>query len=366
MPSQKQIRRWRKYLANEREEARTYRALAAQATGEQKEILEKVAQAEARHERYWEDMLGPYANKTVRPSFETRVVGTLARRFGSVFTLALLQAAEQRRPYESDADATDRLTADEKIHAEIVRGLAATGREKLSGNFRAAVFGANDGLVSNLALVIGMVGSGVSNQVVLLTGVSGLLAGALSMAAGEFVSVSSQKELLDASTLDSRTASSALPALDLKENELALVFRARGMGADEATALAHEAITNSKAAPDDATREAAGDVFSGVGGLFEARSSQVVGSGAAAALASFCFFAVGAFVPIVAFLFPVSIAVATCVSLVLVGCALMVTGGFVGVMSGASPMKRALRQLGLGFGAAAVTYVLGLGFSFLL
>lgn len=362
MPSSRQIRRWRKYLANERAEARTYRALAENATGEQRDIFCAVAEAETRHERYWEDMLGPYAKKTVQPSLETRILGMLARRFGSVFTLALLQAAEQRRPYEDDADATERLSADEKIHAEVVRGLAATGREKLSGNFRAAVFGANDGLVSNLALVIGMVGSGVSNNVILITGVSGLLAGALSMAAGEFVSVSSQKELLDASTLDSSTASSALPALDLDENELALVFRARGMDAEEATRYAHEAIQRSKALPKDAEA----DVFSGVGGLFETRNSEVVGSGAAAAAASFCFFALGALVPILAFLFPLSTAVATVLSLVLVGGALMITGGFVGVMSGASPMKRALRQLALGLGAAGITYLLGLGFSFVL
>ena len=362
MPSSRQIRRWRKYLANERAEARTYRALAENATGEQRDILCAVAEAETRHERYWEDMLGPYAKKTVQPSLETRILGMLARRFGSVFTLALLQAAEQRRPYEDDADATERLSADEKIHAEVVRGLAATGREKLSGNFRAAVFGANDGLVSNLALVIGMVGSGVSNNVILITGVSGLLAGALSMAAGEFVSVSSQKELLDVSTLDSSTASSALPALDLDENELALVFRARGMDAEEATRYAHEAIQRSKALPKDAEA----DVFSGVGGLFETRNSEVVGSGAAAAAASFCFFALGALVPILAFVFPLSTAVATVLSLVLVGGALMITGGFVGVMSGASPMKRALRQLALGLGAAGITYLLGLGFSFVL
>lgn len=362
MPSSRQIRRWRKYLANERAEARTYRALAENATGEQRDILCAVAEAETRHERYWEDMLGPYAKKTVQPSLETRILGMLARRFGSVFTLALLQAAEQRRPYEDDADATERLSADEKIHAEVVRGLAATGREKLSGNFRAAVFGANDGLVSNLALVIGMVGSGVSNNVILITGVSGLLAGALSMAAGEFVSVSSQKELLDASTLDSSTASSALPALDLDENELALVFRARGMDAEEATRYAHEAIQRSKALPKDAEA----DVFSGIGGLFETRNSEVVGSGAAAAAASFCFFALGALVPILGFLFPLSTVVATVLSLVLVGGALMITGGFVGVMSGASPMKRALRQLTLGLGAAGITYLLGLGFSFVL
>ena len=77
--------------------------------------------------------------------------------------------------------------------------LATNGREKLSGNFRAAVFGANDGLVSNLALTIGITASGASSSMVLLSGIAGLLSGALSMAAGEFVSVRSQHELLDAS-----------------------------------------------------------------------------------------------------------------------------------------------------------------------
>ena len=134
------------------------------------------------------------------------------------------------------------------------------------------------------------------------------------------------------------------------------------MEAGEATRYAHEAIEKSKALP----RGAEADVFSGVGGLFEARNSEVVGSGAAAAAASFCFFALGALVPILAFLFPLSTVVATCVSLVLVGGVLMITGGFVGVMSGASPMKRALRQLALGIGAAGITYVLGLAFSYVL
>lgn len=88
------------------------------------------------------------------------------------------------------------MAADEAIHEEIIRALATNGREKLSGNFRAAVFGANDGLVSNLALTIGITASGASSSMVLLSGIAGLLSGALSMAAGEFVSVRSQRELL--------------------------------------------------------------------------------------------------------------------------------------------------------------------------
>ncbi len=106
---------------------------------------------------------------------------------------------ETRSPYLTDVDATVAMGADERIHEEVVRALAARGRNRLSGTFRAAVFGANDGLVSNLALVLGISGSGVDNHIVLLTGLAGLLAGALSMGAGEYVSVRSQRELLEAS-----------------------------------------------------------------------------------------------------------------------------------------------------------------------
>ena len=126
------------------------------------------------------------------------------------------------------------MAADERIHEEVVRGLAARGRARVSGTFRAAVFGANDGLVSNLALVLGVIGGGVTTSTVLLTGLSGLLAGALSMGAGEFVSVRSQRELLAASVPTPGTPPSVLPHLDVDANELALVYRARGMEPVEA------------------------------------------------------------------------------------------------------------------------------------
>src|ERR1700709_171493 len=105
------------------------------------------------------------------------------------------------------------MAADEAIHEEVVRGLAARGRNRLSGTFRAAVFGANDGLVSNLALVMGISARGGDNAIVLATGLAGLLAGALSMGAGEYVSVRSQRELLE-STTPSAEANDALPNLD--------------------------------------------------------------------------------------------------------------------------------------------------------
>src|SRR5690606_41882945 len=98
----------------------------------------------------------------------------MAKRVGTVFVFALAQSAEARSPYDAERFATPAMRADEKIHHEVVRGLAARGRRKLSGSFRAAVFGANDGLVSNLALVMGIGATGVAPGFVLFSGIAGL------------------------------------------------------------------------------------------------------------------------------------------------------------------------------------------------
>lgn len=320
-----------------------YRDLASRRSGEERDILLALAAAERRHEQHWRDLLGDDIGKPARVDLRTRVLGWAARRFGSVFVLALAQRAEARSPYETDADATASMAADERVHEEVVRGLAARGRNHISGTFRAAVFGANDGLVSNLALVLGVGATGVSTQFVLVTGIAGLLAGALSMGAGEYVSVSSQRELLDASHPRPQRGG-AVAALDVDENELALVYRARGMEPAAADAYAQEMLR-------------------GVDDFVESpleRTSDVVGTGMRAAVASFLFFASGAIIPVIPYLFGVSGWAAIIVSAALVGVALVITGAIVGILSGASPFARALRQLAIGYGAAAVTVVLGM------
>src|SRR4051812_25418880 len=228
------LRKWRGRLADEREESKVYRDLAGRRTGEEREILLELAEAEERHAAHWANLLGDDIGPEKRGDVRMRVLAWLARHFGSVFVLALAQRAETRSPYDNDADATPAMAADERVHEEVVRGLAARGRARVSGTFRAAVFGANDGLVSNLALVLGVTGGGASATTVLLTGLAGLLSGALSMGAGEYVSVRSQRELLAASAPDISDAHRVLPQLDLDANELALVYRARGVPADEA------------------------------------------------------------------------------------------------------------------------------------
>lgn len=347
MPDQKQVRRWRQYLADERAEAAVYRDLASRRTGEERDILLALAEAERRHEEHWVALLGDQVGKPLRGDIRTRLLGWLARQFGSVFVLALAQRAEARSPYDADEDATRQMAADEKIHEEVVRGLAARGRARLSGTFRAAVFGANDGLVSNLALVMGIGATGVSTPIILATGIAGLLAGALSMAAGEFVSIRSQRELLEASN-PNPGADAALPNLDVNANELALVYRARGMSGVEAEAKARRAIANLQGDP--------------TGEVPVIDPHEEIGSARGAAASSFCFFASGALLPVLPYLFGMEGVAAVIVAAVIVGIALLSTGAVVGLLSGGPPLRRALRQLAIGYGAAAVTYLVGLGF----
>ncbi len=367
-PSRRQVRRWRQYLADERAEAAAYRDLASRRTGEERAILLALAEAERRHEQHWLDLLGDDVGRPVRGDVRTRVLGWLARRFGSVFVLALAQRAEARGEYVDEVDATPRMAADERIHEEVVRGLATRGRNRMSGTFRAAVFGANDGLVSNLALVLGIGASGASQATVLLTGLAGLLAGALSMGAGEYVSVRSQRELLEASR-PGPAAAAALPHLDVDANELALVYRARGLEADEAQARATAVLasfgpggvgTGTSSAARQALAVAAGEGDEDA--VVEVDEHETVGTAWGAALASFCFFSSGAAIPVLPYLLGADGLVAVAWAAALVGLALLGTGATVGVLSGASPGKRALRQLAIGYGAAAVTYGLGLAF----
>ena len=343
-------RRWARYLVEERAEAHVYEQIARRREGEERGILEQLAAAERRHEAHWLALLGGEPAKLPRAGLRSRLLGWMAGRFGMIFVLALAQSAEARSPYDTEQYATAAMRADEKVHYEVVRGLAARGRRKLSGSFRAAVFGMNDGLVSNLALVLAIGATGVAPQFVLFSGIAGLLAGALSMGAGEFVSVRSQRELL-AATEDNDDAAATAGDLDVDENELALVYRARGMDEGEALRRARRLCAAARAgvAAERTAPAAASD-------------TEVVGSDWLAALTSFLLFSGGAIIPVLPWIFGLTGAPAILLALSLVGVALLSTGAIVGILSGGPPLRRALRQLLIGFGAAAITYLLGLAF----
>ena len=357
-PTREQVRRWRRYLADEIAEGQIYRDIAARKDGVERDILLGLAEAERRHEQHWRALLGEHAENPPRPSLHRVLLRWLARIFGSVFVLALAQRAESDTPYAEDQDAPEGMVADEAIHEEVVRGLAARGREQLAGNFRAAVFGMNDGLVSNLALVMGIGATGVAPSVVLFTGVAGLLAGALSMAAGEYVSVRSQRELLEASSPTQITLEAA-QHLDLDHNELTLVYLARGMTPEDAE---HRALERLGYLTCDCNPQFSARPDGSQGPVDHSNSFAEIGSAWSASLSSFAFFASGALIPILPYIFGMSGLWALGLAAAMVGVALLFTGGVVGLLSGSSPLARGLRQLAIGFGAAAVTYVLGLLF----
>jgi vacuolar iron transporter family protein len=294
--------RYRRRFAQEQDAASVYRALAARRHGEDREILLALARAEERHAAHWSAKLDPAEPEPRRPGVRARLLGWLTRRLGSLVVLALVQRAEAGGHYDAEPDATAAMAADERVHALVVAGLAQRQRARASGWFRAAVFGANDGLVSNFSLVLGVAGAGTSSQVILLAGLAGLLAGALSMAAGEYVSVRSQRELLDAADHDLDAAT--LRALrDHEAGELALVFRARGLSAEQAEQRAAAMLAEQTSEPSSAQDLAGQDV---------------VGSAAAAAGSSFVAFASGAALPILPF-FVTSGATAIMIAAVVVG-----------------------------------------------
>ena len=344
--------RYQRRLARELDAASVYQALAQRREGEEREILLALARAEERHAAHWAAKLHPSEQRPHSPKLRGRMLGWLASRLGHLVVLGLVQRAEAAGGYDRNPEATAAMAADEQAHALVVAGLAQRARARASGWFRAAVFGANDGLVSNFSLVLGMAGAGSSNQVILLSGLAGLLAGALSMAAGEYISVRSQRELLEAASeeLDRPT----LRALAEQEaEELGLVFRARGLPADQAERHAAALVAGHGQQPADGEDPASG----GEAGT-EGTGTDVIGSAVGAAVLSFVTFASGAAVPILPFLVTSGTA-AIAAAAVVVGVALFATGTTVGLLTGGPLLRRGLRQLAIGAAAAVVTYGLG-------
>ncbi|HRC87593.1 MAG TPA: VIT1/CCC1 transporter family protein, partial [Thermoanaerobaculia bacterium] len=221
------------------------------------------------------------------------------------------------------------------------------GRHRAMGGnaLRAAVLGANDGLVSNLSLVMGVAGAALDNHGILLTGLAGLLAGAISMALGEWLSVQSSRELYERQITIEKEELAADP--EAEAQELALIYQSKGVPAAEAGALARRLIENRETALDTLAREELG-----------IDPEELGGSAWEAALSSFVLFAVGAIVPVGPFFFATGQA-AVALSLGLSGLGLFGIGAAITLMTGRGLWFSGLRQLGFGLAAAAVTYGIG-------
>jgi VIT1/CCC1 family predicted Fe2+/Mn2+ transporter len=357
-------RQFREHWADEMDGAAMYRALAERASGEQREIFLELAKAEERHAGHWAAKLVELGEPEPRPDehrrgLKTRLVAFLARRFGPGAVLPLVERAEvaDAGHYDGVPDATVAMATDERIHARVLAGLTpATARAggimrgerwhrgDASGALRAAVFGVNDGLVSNAALVMGVTGGLVDRRLILLAGLAGLLAGAFSMGAGEFISVTSQRELFQREIALEAEEIQAMP--DEEANELALIYRAKGVGREEAEAMAARIMRDRGTALDTMAREELG------------LNPDELGSPWGVAVSSFVSFAVGAVVPVLPWLVAGGTG-AVAWSVALSGVALLLVGAGISLLTGRSVAWSAGRQLLVGGVAAAATFGIG-------
>jgi VIT1/CCC1 family predicted Fe2+/Mn2+ transporter len=361
--SEADLRRWRANLQGEVDGAHVYRAMAAAASESRLgELYGRLAVAEERHGDLWrERLLAHGADAATAPGWRARILAWLAQRYGAGLVAPLLAEQEHadRGMYDDQPEAIGTsLAADERSHARLLRevsgGVAGAtlarfeGRHRAVGGnaLRAAVLGANDGLVSNFSLAMGVAGASGGGSVVLVAGLAGLLAGSLSMALGEWLSVQSARELYGNQIAIESAELTAFP--EEEEEELRLIYEAKGVKPTQARELAHRVVTGDHAvALDTLAREELGIDPNELGG-----SAWVAGS------TSFLLFAAGAVIPILPFFF-LSGAPAILLAAVLSGAALFGIGVGITIVTGQGALRSGVRQLAFGLVAAAITYGVG-------
>jgi len=342
-----------------------YDALAdAETDGKLAEVYRRLAAIERAHAEFWSKELERRGQRPgpANASLGTRSLAWFARTFGTALVLPLVARNEAHDSvrYDDQADAAAAgLPTDERGHARIIQAAARRagglpgstlaqleGRHGGSGNaLRAAVLGANDGLCSNLSLVMGVAGAAADGRTILLTGLAGLVAGACSMAMGEWLSVNSAREM--AQRQIDQESSELSQAPELEKEELVLIYQAKGLEERQAKSLADKIFSNRGAALDTMVREELG-----------IDPEELGGSAWAAAASSFFLFSLGAIFPVVAFMFT-SGDLAVGISVALSGLALMAIGGVTSLFTGRKLIFSAVRQLLIGYGAAAITFGVG-------
>ncbi|HWW63116.1 MAG TPA: VIT1/CCC1 transporter family protein, partial [Thermoanaerobaculia bacterium] len=294
-------------------------------------------------------------------SWRTRTLGWMAKRFGTGVVLPSVQSLERAdtNKYATQADARE-MHGDEKSHSRVIGlmtsmrgGFAGTdvarleGRHRTAGGnaLRAAVLGANDGLVSNLSLVMGVAGAALSSRQILITGLAGLLAGASSMALGEWLSVQSSRELYEHQLETEEEELLMNP--EEEEEELALIYQARGLDEDRAREFAKSMMSNQETALETLAREELG-----------IDPGELGGSAWEAAILSFVLFSAGAVVPVLPFMFTSDLT-AVALSIAFSTLALFTVGGAITLFTGRSVLWSGGRQVAFGLIAAALTFGVG-------
>ena len=362
--------RYQNNLRAEIDGAALYRALAeVEGSPELATVYSRMADVEERHAEIWRAKLreAGVAEHPVQPGWRTRTLIALARRFGPSLILSTVTQREQADSarYGDQPEAREaRMDTDERSHARLFRAIGEQstglsggsvarleGRHRSGGGnaLRAAVLGANDGLVSNASLVMGVAGAELAGQSILITGLAGLLAGSLSMALGEWLSVQSARELFEHQIGIEREELLAAP--DEEAEELALIYQAKGLPADQARELGQRLVQDPQAALDTLAREELG-----------VDPSELGGSAWVAAITSFLLFAAGAIIPVLPYFF-VAGTTAVLASIVLSVIGLFVIGAAITVITGRNAVVSGLRQVIFGVAAAAITFGVGRLFS---
>ena len=358
--------RYRRNYEDEIAGSAMYMALAeAEKDPVRKDLFRQLAEAESDHAGLWRKKLED-AGATipeVRLPLKIRLLGALARTFGIAFVLPTVANAEfaDRNKYANQADA-QAISAEERGHAAVIQAAAGHRpdgnvgqniaraehwhRGAASGNdLRAAVLGANDGLVSNFCLIMGIAGAGTDNHLILLTGFAGLAAGACSMALGEWLSVTNARELAQ-SQMD-REAEEIEQTPEAEEKELALIYQAKGLAKEDAQRIAQRLMRDKGAALDTLAREELG-----------INPADLGGNPWSAAITSFMLFSIGELFPLLPFVWLQGMH-GIALSVGLSAFALAAIGLITSLFNGRSPLYSAVRQVVIGCVAAAITYGVG-------
>jgi VIT1/CCC1 family predicted Fe2+/Mn2+ transporter len=361
------IKRYRQNYQGEIDGVELYRRLSrAERDPERAEIFLDLAETEKRHVQIWADRLREAGVDPgePRPTLRVRLLSFFADRLGTRAVLPMVSAMESSGfdNYMAQSEAGPAMARDERSHSRALSTLSGQNaspsaepsvmitrnerwhRVDAGGTLRAAIFGVNDGLVSNLSLVIGVAGADPDGRFIILAGVAGLLAGAFSMGAGEFVSVMSQRELFERQIALEKEELEADP--EQERRELALIYRAKGLPPAEAEALSTRIIADRGVALETLAREELG------------LNPDELGSPYRVAISSFLSFAAGAVIPVIPFLFGsgwLNFGLAVALS----GIALFGVGAGVSLFTGRGTLFSGGRQLAIGAIAAAVTFTIG-------
>jgi len=360
-----EIKRIRRNWQGEVDGVEIYTRLAkAEKDAERSRIFLDLAETEKGHLRRWTEKLreaGVELPAQPRPSPRVRIMCFIADRIGPKAVLPMISAMESSGfdNYMSQADAGPEMARAERAHSRTLSTMYSPGggtdvagiargerwhRVDTGGTLRAAIFGISDGLLSNLSLVIGVAGANPEGRFIVLAGVAGLLAGAFSMGAGEYVSVTSQRELFERQIELEREELESNP--EEEQRELALIYRAKGLPAAEADSLAAKIIADRGVALETLAREELG------------LNPEGLGSPWGVALSSFTACAAGAIIPVVPWFFGSSTPYFAA-SVIVGGLAMFAVGAAVSLFTGRNFVYAGMRQLGIGAGAAAVTFAIG-------